>query len=33
MALAKELGNDVPFNMLSGSELFSLEMSKTECLL
>ena len=32
MAMAKDLGEDIPFNMLAGSELFSLEMSKTEAL-
>merc|ERR1712187_378596 len=32
MGTAKSLGNDVPFNMLAGSEIFSLEMSKTEAL-
>ena len=30
--MAKCLGEDVPFNMLAGSEIFSLEMSKTEAL-
>jgi len=30
--MAKTLGEDVPFTMLSGSEIFSLEMSKTEAL-
>lgn len=30
--MAKSLGDDVPFNMLAGSEFFSLEMSKTEAL-
>ena len=30
--MAKCLGEDVPFNMLAGSEIFSLEMSKTESL-
>jgi RuvB-like protein 2 len=29
MAMAKSLGEDVPFTMLAGSEIFSLEMSKT----
>ncbi len=32
MAMAKSLGEDVPFTMLAGSEIFSLEMSKTEAL-
>ena len=32
MAMAKTLGEDVPFTMLAGSEIFSLEMSKTEAL-
>lgn len=32
MGVAKSLGDDVPFNMLAGSEIFSLEMSKTEAL-
>ncbi|KAF4691221.1 RuvB-like 2, partial [Perkinsus olseni] len=32
MALAKALGEDTPFTMLAGSEIFSLEMSKTEAL-
>ena len=32
MAMAKALGEDTPFNMLAGSEIFSLEMSKTEAL-
>jgi RuvB-like protein 2 len=32
MGMAKSLGEDVPFNMLAGSEIFSLEMSKTEAL-
>jgi RuvB-like protein 2 len=32
MGMAKSLGDDVPFNMLAGSEIFSLEMSKTEAL-
>jgi len=32
MGIAKSLGDDVPFNMLAGSEIFSLEMSKTEAL-
>ncbi len=30
--MAKTLGEDVPFTMLAGSEIFSLEMSKTESL-
>jgi RuvB-like protein 2 len=32
MGLAKSLGQETPFAMLAGSELFSLEMSKTEAL-
>lgn len=32
MGLAKNLGEDIPFNSLAGSEIFSLEMSKTEAL-
>ncbi|OEH77390.1 hypothetical protein cyc_02206 [Cyclospora cayetanensis] len=32
MAIAKELGADTPFTHLSGSEIFSLEMCKTEAL-
>jgi len=32
MGLAKSLGQETPFAMLVGSELFSLEMSKTEAL-
>jgi RuvB-like protein 2 len=32
MGLAKSLGLETPFAMLAGSELFSLEMSKTEAL-
>jgi RuvB-like protein 2 len=30
--IAKSLGEDVPFTMISGSEIYSLEMSKTEAL-
>jgi len=30
--MAKSLGEDVPFTMISGSEIFSYEMSKTEAL-
>lgn len=33
MGLAKSLGHETPFAMLSGSEIFSLEMSKTEALM
>jgi len=29
MGMAKTLGEDVPFTMMAGSEIFSLEMSKT----
>ena len=32
MGIAKELGDESPFTMLAGSEIFSLEMSKTEAL-
>ncbi len=32
LALARSLGEETPFNMISGSEIFSLEMSKTESL-
>ena len=32
MGLAKSLGPDVPFTAMAGSEIFSLEMSKTEAL-
>ncbi|EGR27030.1 hypothetical protein IMG5_202680 [Ichthyophthirius multifiliis] len=32
MGMAKSLGDDVPFTMLAGSEIFSLEMSKSESL-
>jgi RuvB-like protein 2 len=32
MGMAKGLGSDVPFTMLASSEIFSLEMSKTEAL-
>jgi RuvB-like protein 2 len=30
MGIAKALGEETPFTMLAGSEIFSLEMSKTE---
>ena len=30
--MAQSLGSDVPFTMISASEIFSLEMSKTEAL-
>jgi RuvB-like protein 2 len=33
MGIAKSLGADTPFTALSGSEIFSLEMSKTEALI
>ncbi|KAL0461860.1 UNVERIFIED_CONTAM: RuvB-like 2 [Sesamum latifolium] len=33
MGMAKSLGQETPFAMLAGSELFSLEMSKTEALM
>jgi RuvB-like protein 2 len=32
MAMAQSLGPETPFTMLSASEIFSLEMSKTEAL-
>ena len=32
MGMAQALGGDTPFTMLGGSEIFSLEMSKTEAL-
>jgi RuvB-like protein 2 len=32
MGMAKSLGDDVPFTTMAGSEIFSLEMSKTEAL-
>ena len=32
MGMAQSLGQDVPFTMLASSEIFSLEMSKTEAL-
>ena len=32
MGMAKALGEDVPFTMMAGSEIFSLEMNKTEAL-
>ncbi|CAG8450502.1 4374_t:CDS:10 [Cetraspora pellucida] len=32
MGIAQALGNDIPFTMLAASEIFSLEMSKTEAL-
>ena len=32
MGMAKSLGEETPFAMLAGSEIFSLEMSKTESL-
>jgi RuvB-like protein 2 len=30
--MSKSLGEDVPFTMLAGSEIFSLELTKTEAL-
>ncbi|KAL6526264.1 RuvB-like 2 [Orobanche minor] len=33
MGMAKFIGQETPFAMLAGSELFSLEMSKTEALM
>merc|ERR1719222_686460 len=32
MGLAQALGDDTPFTSIAGSEIFSLEMSKTEAL-
>jgi len=32
MGMAKALGEETPFAMMAGSEIFSLEMSKTEAL-
>lgn len=32
MGMAQALGADTPFTNMSGSEIFSLEMSKTEAL-
>jgi len=32
MGIAKALGNDIPFTAMAGSEIFSLQMSKTESL-
>lgn len=32
MGMAKALWEDVPFTMMAGSEIFSLEMNKTESL-
>ena len=32
MGLAQQLGPETPFTTMSGSEVFSLEMSKTEAL-
>ena len=32
MGLAQALGEDTPFTTIAGSEIFSLEMSKTEAL-
>merc|ERR1719181_1782394 len=32
MGMAQALGEDVPFTMIAGSEIFSLEMSRTEAL-
>ena len=33
MGMAKALGEETPFTMMAGSEIFSLEMSKTESLI
>lgn len=32
MGMAKALGEETPFSMMAASEIFSLEMSKTEAL-
>lgn len=32
MGMAQSLGSDVPFTILTSTEIFSLEMSKTEAL-
>ena len=32
MGMAQALGNDTPFTAMAGSEIYSLEMSKTEAL-
>ena len=32
MGMAQALGNDTPFTAMAASEIFSLEMSKTEAL-
>lgn len=32
MAISQSLGSDTPFTNMSGTEIFSLEMSKTEAL-
>ena len=32
MGLAQALGSDTPFTSMAGSEIYSLEMSKTEAL-
>lgn len=32
MAMSQALGTDTPFTSMAGSEIFSLEMSKTEAL-
>jgi len=32
MGIAQALGEDTPFTTIAGSEIFSLEMSKTEAL-
>jgi RuvB-like protein 2 len=33
LGIAKSLGEDIPFTMISASEIFSYEMSKTEALM
>ena len=32
MGMAQALGQDIPFTAMAGSEIFSLEMNKTEAL-
>jgi RuvB-like protein 2 len=33
MGISKSLGTDTPFTTMSGSEIFSIEVSKTEALM
>jgi len=33
MAMAQSLGSDTPFTVMSASEIYSLEMNKTEALM